>query len=138
MPFNLPYREDQYVTNSFEYLAISELFEQWSHSFMAEARVTALPQIEIFADGELWLRYAAARGEPGRVVYTPDGFRAPGRALGFFYRAGLSLYPWPAYPHRLNAFLTNKQVASGISSADPVPLRYDPGTYVVFELEAYL
>jgi hypothetical protein len=136
--FNVPYREDTYVTNSFEYFGISEFFEQWSHTAMLEGRARLSPHLGVFAEGEFWLRYAAARSEPKVVVYTPAGFRAPSRDLSVYYRAGFSLFPWPDLPHRGNCFLTNKQTDSDTSAADPIVRRYDPGTYVVFELEAWL
>jgi hypothetical protein len=136
--FNVPYRQDVYVTNSFEYFGISEFFEQWSHTLMLEGRARIGDYFGVFAEGEFWLRYAAARSTPQIVVYTPSGFRAPGRDLNVYYRAGFSLFPWPELPHRANCFLTNKQVESGIAAADPIEQRYDPGTYIVLELEAFL
>ncbi len=137
LPFSVPRREDQYATNSFEYLGISSDYEQWSHTLMGELRLRPFWPFELFVESEFWLRYAAARNGP-RVIYTPDGFRAPGRELQVFYRSGLSVYPWRDYPHRLNAFLTNKQIQSGVAVSEPVIRRYDPGTYAVFEVEAFL
>ncbi len=105
---------------------------------MLELRLRPVWPLELFGESEFWLRYAAARREPARVVFSADGFRAPGRELQVFYRTGISVYPWRDYPHRLNAFLTNKQIESGLVAGEPVLRRYNPGTYAVFELEAFL
>ena len=135
--FNVPYREDVYVTNSYEYLGISKVYEQWSHTLMFEGRVLLLSRLQLFADTEAWLRYAAARDAPW-VLYTPDGFRAPGRRLVGYYRAGLRVLPWPGLPHRLSVYLTNKQVNSLYNSSYEVERRFDRGTYVLFTMEAFL
>jgi hypothetical protein len=135
--FNVPYREDVYVTNSHEYLGLSAVYEQWSHTGMLEARVLVLSRVQLFADAEAWWRFAAARAAPW-VVYTPDGFRAPGRALVGYYRAGVRVFPWPSLPHRLSAYVTNKQVQSGLDSSNEVARRFDRGTYCLFTVEAFL
>ena len=135
--FNVPRREDQYVTNSFEYLGISADYEQWSHTLMLEGRVRPFSVLELFAEVELWWRYALARSATTPPATTPQGFEAPGSDLSAYYRIGLSVYPWPALPHRLSGFLTNKQVESAAWSAVPQLRRYDPGTYLVVELEAF-
>jgi hypothetical protein len=143
--FTTPYLEDMYVTNSFEYFGISEFFEQWSHTLMLEGRGRLTRHLELFAELELWLRYAASRASPRFVLYMPSGFRAPGRELSPHYRAGSSVYPWPEQPHRVNLFITNKQVetaafGSSLFERDRIGSvrRYDPGTYVLLELEVFL
>ena len=135
--FNVPYREDVYVTNSYEYLGLSKIYEQWSHTGMLEARVLVLSRVQLFADTEAWWRFAAARASPW-VVYAPDGFRAPGHALVGYYRAGLRILPWPGLPHRLSAYVTNKQVHSEYNSSSEVARRFDRGTYCLFTMEAFL
>jgi hypothetical protein len=143
--FTTPYSEDMYVTNSFEYFGISEFFEQWSHTLMLEGRGRLSRHLELFAELELWLRYARSSATPELVLYTPSGFRAPGRELSPHYRAGASAYPWAAQPHRVNCFITNKQVESaplgtGLFERERLgsDRRYDPGTYLLLELEVFL
>jgi hypothetical protein len=135
--FNLPYREDTYVTNSYEYLGISKVYQQWSHTVMFEGRVFLAPRLQLFVDTEAWLRYAAARTDPW-VIYTPDGFRAPGHKLLVTYRTGLRLFPWPGLPHRMGATITNKQTHSATDSNTEVLQRFDRGTYFLFTMEAFL
>jgi hypothetical protein len=136
--FNTPAQENAYVTNPFEYFAISERFEQWSHTTMFELRVMAAEHLQFFGNAELWLRYAAAREHPRWVVIAPDDFRAPGMGTKAFYDLGVRYYPWRGLPHRGGAFITNKQVNSREFATDAVATRFDPGFYYVLELEAYL
>jgi hypothetical protein len=134
----MPYREDVYVTNSYEYLGISPLFEQWSHSVMFEGRLWLTRRFQLFADTEAWLRFAACRGTPW-VVYTSSGFRAPGHQLTGYYRAGLRLYPWPERPHRMSVYFTNKQVTSTGNPDIQVERRFETGNnWVLFTLDAFL
>jgi len=136
--FNTLDQENAYVTNPFEYFALSERFEQWSHTTMFELRVMLLDHLQLFGNAELWLRYAAARERPRWVVLAPDGFRAPGVGTKAFYDLGVRYYPWRGLPHRAGAFITNKQVNCRGSATDAVAERFDPGFYYVLELEAYL
>jgi hypothetical protein len=136
--FNVPAREDMYVTNSFEYLGLSQDYAQWSHTLMLEARVFLQTHLEAFGELELWQRFASAKTDPPRVVYTPDGFRAPGSELRPYYKAGLGFLPWKDKPHRMNAFVTNKQVLSERDVTTPESLRFEKGHYVLLELEAFL
>ena len=136
--FNTRYQEEMYVTNPFEYFALSEAFAQWSHTTMYEVRVRPWDRWELFGNAELWLRFAAARHEPRWVAFTPDGFRAPGSRASPFYDVGLRFYPWVHLPHRAATYLTNKQAISGEQATDAVPRRFQTGTYLVIELEAYL
>ncbi len=137
LPFAVPRREDQYVTNSFEYLGLSSDFEWWSHTLMLEGRVRPFWPLEVFAECELWWRQAVARDAGVVPTATAQGFFAPGRGLDVYYRTGLSVYPWRGLPHRLNGFLTNKQVQSGTLATMPQVMRFDPGTYLLFEVEAF-
>ncbi|MCK6545988.1 hypothetical protein L6R52_08970 [Myxococcota bacterium] len=122
LPFNLPRREDTYATNGFELLTLSPAFEQWSHTAMLELRVRPIDHLELFADGELWLRFA--RGGDGKVLVAPDGFVAPGRRLDAYYRVGASLLPWPEHPVRLQTFVTNKHTESGELASTEVRRRF--------------
>jgi hypothetical protein len=103
---------------------------------MAEARLHLGDHVLLFGQAELWRR--AASTSVSTIVYTPEGFAAPGTRTELFYRGGLSFLPWAGYPHRLNAFVTNKQVQSGMVVTDPMIRRFQPGTYVVLELQAFL
>lgn len=136
--FNTPYQEDVYATNSFEYLFLSEWFDQVSHTLMLEARARLGSHVQLFAEAEEWARTAIGRSDVYPVLYTPAGFRAPGTMLRLYYRAGLSVVPFPGLPHRLNAFVTNKQVRGGYYSVDPVLRRFDSGTFWALEAEAWL
>ncbi len=136
--FNTLAQENAYVTNPFEYFAISERFEQWSHTTMFEMRVRPFERFELFGNAELWLRYAAAREHPPWVVIAPDGFRAPGTKAAGFYDLGARLYPWRGLPHRAGLFITNKQVNSRDLATGAVATRFDPGFYYVIELEVFL
>jgi hypothetical protein len=136
--FNTPYQEDVYATNSFEYLYLSEWFEQLSHTLMLEVHARLGPYLDLFAEAEEWARHAAGHGTEYPVLYGPDGFRAPGNLLRLYYRTGVSLLPFTGLPHRLSAFVTNKQVRSGYASSEPVWRRFDPGTFWALELEAWL
>jgi hypothetical protein len=136
--FNVPSREDMYVTNSFEYFGLSADFVQWSHTAMLEARVAVSSRVELFGEVELWQRFAAARVDPARVVFTPDGFRAPGGRVRPYYKAGLSLFPWPGLPHRLSSFVTNKQVVSADDVTEPQSVRYETTNYLLVEAAVFL
>jgi hypothetical protein len=136
VPFSTPYQEDVYVTNSFEYLGISKLFNQWSHTEMLETRLRVRARLQLFGQGELWSRFASSTDPV--VVVTPEGFRAPGKRTELFYRAGFTLNPWAGRPHRVNAFVTNKQVQAGFQSSDLQVRRFAPGTYWLLELQAFL
>jgi hypothetical protein len=136
--FNVPNREDVYVTNSYEYLGISRLYAQWSHTVMFEGRIWLTQRLQLFADTEAWLRWAVCRGTPW-VVYTSSGFRAPGRVLTGYYRSGLRLFPWPGLPHRLSVYFTNKQVSSTGTPGIEVERRFETGTnWILFTMEAFL
>jgi len=135
--FNTPAQEDAYVTNSFEYLGISPAFAQWSHTGMGEARLHFLGEhVFLFGQGELWNRSAST--SVSTIAFTPEGFQAPGTRTEVFYRAGATFLPWANLPHRLNGFVTNKQVQSGVLVTDPMIRRFQPGTYVVLEFQAFL
>jgi hypothetical protein len=137
LPYNLPRREHTYATNSFELLTLSPAFEQWSHSAMVELRARPSDYIELFADGELWLRFARG-GE--KVLVAPDGFVAPGRRLDAYYRVGAALLPWPEHPVRLRAFVTNKHTESGELASTEVSRRFLPTSehHIALEVEVKL
>ena len=134
--FNTPQQEDAYVTNSFEYLGLASLFAQWSHTAMGEARLHLGDHVFLFGQGELWRRVASTT--VSTIAFTPEGFAAPGTRTELFYRGGATFLPWATRPHRMNAFVTNKQVQSGVLVTDPMIRRFQPGTYVVLEFQAFL
>ena len=134
VPFSFPYQEDVYVTNPFEYLGISEDFEQWSHTLMLEARLELLHGIELFAFEELFERRATAFSRQATAVTTWEGLQAPGRRLGHYYSAGVSYYPWRGLPHRADVFVTDKQVPG--TSSMLTPQRFAPGRYYVLRFRA--
>src|SRR4029079_7014922 len=74
--FNTPQQEDAYVTSSSESIGISMLFAQWSHTVMGEARLRPGEHVVLFGQGELWRRVAST--DTAAIVYTPEGFGAPG------------------------------------------------------------
>jgi hypothetical protein len=135
LPRSFPYQEDAYVTNPFEYLGISEDFEQWSHTLMLETRVELWRWLELFGYTELWQRTASPFSRPATNVATREGFEAPGQRLSAYYSAGLTCYPWPSKPHRADVFVTNKQVPG---EDEPVMFqRFRPGRYYVLRLKAF-
>jgi hypothetical protein len=136
--FNSPLQQDNYVTNPFEYHGISSSFDQWSHTVMGEGRARLGFGLEVYANTELWVRYARASTVPKFVVYTADGFRAPGRDTRFYYQTGLRYYPWSQLPHRVSLSVTNKQVQAGQVITDQVERRFAPGHFYVLAVEAYL
>jgi hypothetical protein len=137
--FNLPYREDAYFSNSFEFFAVSDLFEQWAHTALLEVEAPLGRYFRAFAEGELVAAYARAAGTPAWFLATPRGNQLPGGWTEGFYRGGLRLHPWPALPHRLSAVFTNKQVQTGRSMADTTDLRLrTSGHYISLQLEASL
>ena len=106
---------------------------------MLETRVHLGTHVQLFAQEELWARYASS--PDSAVSYTPEGFRAPGNRTESFYRAGAAILPWKTRPHRVNACVTNKQVmASQAVSFFGVtePRRFQPGTYWLLEFQAFL
>jgi len=136
--FNSPMQQDAYVTNPFEYFGLSPAYDQWSHTVMAEGRGRVGFGVEVFANTELWVRFARSSTVPKFAVYTSEGFRAPGQATNVYYQAGLRYYPWSLLPHRLSVSLTNKQVQAAERPTDPVQRRFAPGNFYLLALEAYL
>ena len=134
---SFPYQEDAYVTNPFEYLGISDDFDQWSHTLMLEARLRLPHDFELFANEELWQRTASLFSRPAASATTPEGFQAPGRRLEGFYNAGVSYYPWRGHPHRADAYLTNKQVSGTNEPSDVTFQRFKPGHYYVIRFKAF-
>jgi hypothetical protein len=135
VPLSFPYQEDTYVTNPFEYLGISEDFEQWSHTLMLETRFELRRGLEIFGYAELWQRTASAFSRAAAPVTTAEGFAAPGQRLSAFYSAGFSYYPWQHLPHRADVFITNKQVPG--ENEQVTFQRFEPGRYYVLRLKAF-
>ncbi len=136
--FNTPYAEDRYVTNAFEYLGLSSEFEQWSHSVMLETTVPVAFGLSVFGAQEYWVRFLDDRQGSAIQLHLPDEGTAPGRIRQYYYSAGLRFHPWRQLPHRLQLFITNKQVSSRDMVTDPNSRRFDPGDYIVLELEAEL
>lgn len=136
--YNLPFREDYYVTNSFEYFGVSNFFSQWSHTLMGEVRVPLGPYFSLAGELEYIWRSAKDQIDPARYVALEQGGSAPGTWSQAFYRAALQLNPWPGLPHRLSTNLTNKQVNSRYDlTAQPVTQLFEDGTWVLFLAEAF-
>lgn len=138
MRYAVPDFEDIYVTNPFEYFGISEYYRQWSHTVMAEAIVPIFPILKIVLNGEYFLRFAADRGPPERVVYLQDWGFFPGQADHLYYKVGLRVHPWRGLPHRVSVMLTNKQIASGTAVTDSQTTRFADGNFYLIQFEAYL
>jgi hypothetical protein len=136
--FNSPPQQDAYVTNSFEYFGLSSAYDQWSHTVMGEGRARLGYGLEVYANTELWIRFARAITVPKFVTYTADGFRAPGQATSFYYQSGLRYYPWSHLPHRASFSVTNKQVQAATFITEPVDRRFAPGSFWLLMGEAYL
>lgn len=135
---NTPDREEYYATNSFEYLWLSPLYEQWSHTGMLEAILHA-PPFEAFAELEVWLRFSADREQtPPRVLRTLQGDRLPGRVTTAFYRVGVRLYPLADRPYRFIAHVTNKSVSSFGNVRQPELARFIDQPVFSLEAEARL
>ena len=135
---NTPDREDYYATNSFEYLWLSPVFEQWSHTGMFEA-IWHMPPFETFAELEVWLRFSADREQtPPRVIRTLEGDRLPGQLTTAFYRVGLRLYPVPDLPYRFIVYVSNKSVSSLRDVREPEFTRFINQPVFSIEAEARL
>jgi hypothetical protein len=133
---NLPYRENSYVTNSFEYLALTPYYEQWSHTLVGEVELPATEWLVAFGQGELWYRSLSSSDQ--HVLYVQRFGRAPGYDTELFYRAGLRVLPWVSRPHRLSAFVTNKLVASGELARQADPRRFVSSTVLALQVEVFL
>ena len=138
-PPSLPVREDAYVTNSVEMLAMSTHYDQWSHTAMAELRWRWWKNWYMLADAEMWVRWLRdPRHGDKRVVYLYRGGRAPGMWADLYYRLGVMLKPWTALPHRLRAYVGNKQVTSGFFVVAPDNRRFSHDPLLVLEMEVFL
>jgi hypothetical protein len=137
--YNLPYRENEYLDNSFEYFGVSQGFEQWSHSLVAEFELPLAWGFRAFGEGEALFAFAREPAGEAYVIGSPRGHALPGPWVEGLYRTGLRLYPWPGLPHRLSAVFTNKQVETGRAMSEPTDLRFrTAGHYVSLQLEAAL
>lgn len=137
--YNLPFRADGYATNSFAYFGISDWFEQWSHTLVAEVEVPLGGYFRAVGEAEVWARFVADREAPLQVIATPEGHLVPGTLLDVYYRSGLRLYPYPNLPHRLSLLVTNKQVATPFFVTDPTPTLFvTTGHYIALMMEAFL
>jgi hypothetical protein len=134
----LPYREWAYATNAYEYLGVSSLYTQWSHTVMAEAEVPVSGVALLFAQGELWWRALQAPAGVSEAVWLSDFGRAPGAGAELFYRAGLRLLPWSGRAHRLSAFVTNKLVTSRQLAQQPAASRFTQSTVLALQAEVFL
>ena len=115
----VPVRENYYVTNSYEYLWLTPLYEQWSHTAMLEIRY-ALGPFELFAELEAFVRFYADRDQdPPRVVPSLDQELLPDVLPKLFGSSGVRLYPLEGLPHRFAAYVTNKSVASDLGLLQP-------------------
>lgn len=137
--FNLPFRAEGYATNPFAYFGISEWFEQWSHTVMAETELPLGCYFRTFFETEAWLRFVADREGPVRSLGTPEGDLVPGTVFDLYYRLGLRLYPLPELPYRLSLVVTNKQVRTPFYVTDPIDELFERnGHWVAFMMEGAL
>ncbi|MHB8872823.1 MAG: hypothetical protein ACYC8T_03980 [Myxococcaceae bacterium] len=132
---SLPYREDAYVTNTFEYLDLSRYYDQWSHTAMLEARLRLIANVSAVTELEGWLRFVADPGALPRVVYS-DGTRIPGVIPGITYRAGLEYRVERPVAFRVLAAVTNKTVNSAFWIVQPVEQRFSRAPLLLLRLEA--
>jgi hypothetical protein len=119
----VPFREDFYQTNSFEFLGLTPYFDQWSHTVMLEAKYR-ISMFEIFGELEWWIRFVSDKQEPARPVVTFGNELVPGVLNRAWYRAGVRLYPLADLPHFLVAQVTNKQVFAYGSPTIATPIRF--------------
>jgi hypothetical protein len=137
--FNTPAQQDVYVTNPFEYYYLTHDFDVWSHTLMLEVRARVTADLELFGEGEEWLRIALRGTAAGELVVDSGVFHAPGKRLELFYRTGLRFYPWRGQRHRASFSVTNKQVQAGPSVTDPVFIRFSPDPALwLATLEAFM
>ena len=134
--FATPAREDHYVTNSFEFLGLAPLYDQWSHTMMLEAR-GRIGMFEAFAESEVWIRTIDDAVSPARPIQTSYG-RGPGTSVHLFYRAGARLYPIADFPGRIVAFVSNKAVRSLPDVTAEIEQRFYHAPSVFFEAEVSL
>lgn len=120
----VPIRENYYVTNSYEYLWLTPLYDQWSHTAMFEARYFFGP-FEVFVELEAFVRFFADREQaPPRVVTTLDQELLPNVLTKLYGSGGLRLYPLEGLPHRFAAYVTNKSVANDVELLGPSARRF--------------
>ncbi len=135
----LPSVEDQYVTNSFEYLGASPVMHQWSHSLMSELQIPLFEHWGLRAELEYLHRFGADPNGPEPFVSLPGGAEFPGAFGKLYYRGSLLLWPFVGEPHRLSLNFTNKQADSNyLLTSNQVDRRYDRGHWVLFLAEAFL
>ena len=135
---SLPYREEAYVTNTFEVLDLSRYYDQWSHTAMLEVRLRVVGPVSAVADLEGWLRFVADPGVLPRVVYAEGLGRVPGVVPSLAYRAGLEVRIDKPVPFRALALFTNKTVNSSGWITEPVEQRFSRAPLLLLRLEASL
>lgn len=135
---NTPRREEVYVTNSFEYLGISPVFHQWSHTVMSELFWELFGRVTLFVSLEWWLRFVRAAEEAPQVVYDARFGRYPDVKNELFYRGGFLWRPFAGAPHRVSAYVTNKAVVSFDRVVFATPFRFSHADFFFIEGEFFL
>ncbi len=107
----LPYREQVYATNSFEYFGVSKYFDQWSHSMMAELEYRPWEHVVLTAAVEYFFRAASDPEVHDKIIIHPLYGRLPGITELTYYRLGFEVYPWAEEQHHLSFLFTNKLVS---------------------------
>lgn len=142
----VPSREGAYATNSFEYFALSEALEQWSHTVMAEVRGRIGRRRGGWLGERIGLNLSVellTRATRDNQALTPRIFRMEGFGAGTgyftrpYFRAGVEVYPWPELPHRVAALVTNK-VVDPVYFDEPSAVLFADLTELVLTVEVFL
>lgn len=135
---SLPFREEAYFTNAFEYLDLARHYDQWSHTAMLEVRLRVVEPVSVVGDLKGWLRFVSDPGPLPRVVYSQGAGRVPGVLPTVTYRAGVEVRIDRPVAFRALALITNKTVNSAISIVEPVEQRFSRVPLLLLRLEASL
>lgn len=132
-----PNREDYYATNSYEYLWLTPYFDQYSHTVVFEGQYH-IGKFNLFAELEWWVRMVSDVQEPSRLVKNRRGDSFPGVLTQTYYKVGAALMPFPALPHRIAVYLSNKAVTSYQRVTIPVVERFIQRPILFVEAEVHL
>jgi hypothetical protein len=135
---SLPYREEAYVTNAFEYYYLSREYDQWSHTGMLEVRARVWRRLTLVGELEEWLRYVVDPDPLARVAYATPTDRVPGVVPRVYYRAGVEWAFQEQGRFRGMLLLTNKTVNSDLDIAVPVATRFSDATVLLLRFVAKL
>jgi len=135
---NLPYREETYVTNAFEYFYLSREYDQWSHTGMLEARVALWRRLTGLLELEEWVRYVVDPDPLPRNAYVAGFGRVPGVIPRVYYRAGIEWAFQEQGRFRGMLLLTNKTVASDFDVTYPTQTRFSDAHLLLLRFVARL